>query len=123
MPWVNGTQTQDELDLKFRAYMAGWLNNVALMWRYNITNQGDLNNDSFWFTGGWDYLNSEEGKTFIVNVDDSTPVFPNVFRSSPSFGDFLRMPTDDESLNTTISPNKDNGPFNISKTKFDLIRK
>lgn len=103
--------------------MAGWLNNVALMWRYNITNQGDLKNDSSWFTGGWDYLNSEEEKTFTVNVDDSTPVLPNVFRSSPSFGDFLQMPTDDVNLNTTMSPNKDNGPFNISKTKFALIRK
>lgn len=103
--------------------MSGWLNNVLLMWRYNITNQGDSEGDPYWFVGGWDYLNSEEGRTFIVNVDSVTPVKPDVLRSTQSFGDFLQMPSADDNLTLTDSPNKDNGPFNISKTQFDLIRK
>ena len=93
------------------------------MWRYNITNQGDAKDDSYWFVGGWDYLKSEEGRTFIVDVDSLTPVGPNVLRSTQSFGDFLQMPSEDDNLTTTLSPNKDNGPFNISKTQFDEIRK
>ena len=93
------------------------------MWRYNITNRGDYKDDSFWYVGGWDYLNSEEGKTFIVDVDSSTPVKPDVLRSTQSFGDFLQMPSKDDNLSTTMSPNRDNGLFNISKTQFDEIRK
>ena len=103
--------------------MSGWLNNVLLMWRYNITNQGDIKDDSYWVVGGWDYLNSEEGKTFIVNVNRDTPVTPGVLRSTQSFGDFLQLHSADENLTTTMSPNKDNGPFNIGKKQFDLIRK
>ena len=123
MPWVNGSRAQDELDLNYRAYMSGWLNNVLLMWRYNITNQGDSKDDPYWFAGGWDYLNSEQGRTFIVDIDDYTPVVPDILRSIQSFGDFLQMPSKDENFTTTMSPNMDNGPFKISKTQFDLIRK
>lgn len=113
------------MDLKYRAYMSGWLNNLLLMWRYNVTNPGSLRNESYWFTDGWDYRNSEEGREFPVGVDSITPVSPGVLRTTQKFGDFLQMESGGylAEYNMTTSPNRDNGPFNISSDQFAKIRK
>lgn len=92
------------------------------MWLYNITNRGEFNDDSGWYLGGWDYLNSEEGRTYIIEADIGAPVTPGVLRITQEFGDFLPIPHTLQENFTAIVLRKDLGPFNITQYAFNFIR-
>ncbi|KAH8590765.1 hypothetical protein B0O99DRAFT_520839 [Bisporella sp. PMI_857] len=117
----NATDAQEDIDIHHRAYVAAWINNVVLMWYFNITNPGKWDAPG-WPEGGWSYLNSEQGRTFSVGTDRSTPVFQDRLRSVQLFSDFLQLDSRDNiKSNLTFSPSMQSNPFNITRDHFELI--
>lgn len=116
-PEMNVTTSQEDPQLRFRAYKAAWLVNVYSMLILNVTRP---NPDSF------SYLNSEPGKRFQLDAGFGGPasadsVYVDTLFSSLVNPDSTKANTTSTFTNETIQSGLYDNPFNITSGNYSDI--
>ena len=110
---VNGTDVQNNLDLRNRAFIAAYMNNAYLAFYYNLSDTKQT------------YMTSKIGDSYKVGYNEQTPLYWDRLHTSQFFSDFLQAPDPDYNLTTGLSgltfvpPN----PWNLTRNDFAQIRK
>jgi hypothetical protein len=117
-PTMNVTTSQEDPQLRFRAYKAAWLVNVYSMLILNVTRPSP---------NAFAYLNSERGKRFALEAGFGTLGSASTVNMDQSFYSLVDPSANTKSnrtssiTNETISSGLYDNPFNLTTTNYTSI--